>query len=164
MFRTLTALASHKGYEMEFNRSVFEGAPSGSDRLSLDEIGDGLRRVSKQFAWLREDEECLANLVCSGLDGEGLWAEYGLSVGKGRSGGEGPQRVTRDGVLYQVVLAPAAAAAEEDVLTVSAWMAEGAGAFGPIRCFLWCGSPETVPEPQVSPAEAEVIDHLVRLA
>ena len=68
------------------------------------------------------------------------------------------QRVTKDGVLYQMSLS------SEDVLSFSAWQVASVvgGGLGPARCFLWCGSPETVPEPQVSPAEVEVIENLVR--
>lgn len=83
----LTALATHKGYEMFLDLSIF-GEPPSDDRdrrLALDEReGDRVMAVEKRFTWLWEGSDCLANLVCSGLDkGDGLlWAEYGVALWK----------------------------------------------------------------------------------
>ncbi len=64
--------------------------------------------------------------------------------------------VTRDGVLYQNELS------EEDVLEVSAWMAKGCDDLDQVRCFLWCGSSDqVVPDNEVKPADAEVLEALV---
>ncbi len=173
--RHMTAIAPHKAYEMEINNEVFSNNNSGggNGRLSLDEDSDDIKRVTKHFTWLGEESKCLANFVCSGLKSEGLWTDHGITVKK--QGGitirsfflqtiindytclQGEvQMVTRDGVLYQNELS------EENVLEVSAWMAKGCDDLDQVRCFLWCGpSDQVVPDIEVKPADAEVLEALV---
>ncbi len=69
------------------------------------------------------------------------------------------EKVILDGALYQNELE------EEDVLELKTWVASGdsLGDFGPVRCFLWCGEDQEVPETDALPAEAKVMEDLVKI-